>query len=211
VTAVDEVAAVRDHRARELTGADVRALWRAMNEHYGTRVIDKSDATEMRLVARVLDLLGIVDREQFLSRYATTIARRIYVPFQVGEGDAHALWSQVVLCAHEHQHVVQHDRRGLTYEWSYLTSSEARARFEAEAYRCYLELEFWRRGALPSIDELARKLAGYGCDQGDIDLAAKMLRIWAVPIRQGVVLGEASRAVIDWLDAHVPHIRTGQA
>jgi len=201
----------RDHRARELTRADVHSLWRAMNERFDTRVIDKADATEMKLVARVLGLLGIVDRERFLSGYATTVARRIYVPFEIGHGDARALWSRVVLCAHEHQHVVQHDRRGLAYEWSYLTSREARARFEAEAYRCHLELAWWRYGALPSTDELARKLAGYGCGPDDIDLAAKMLRIWAVPIRHGAVLGEASRAVIDWLDAHVPHIRTGQA
>jgi hypothetical protein len=197
----------RDHRRTELAPADVRALWRHMAECYDTRVIHKRDAAEMKVVARVLDALGILDRDRFLATFATTIGRRIYLPFEIGEGDAAALWQQVVLCAHEHEHVVQHDRHGLRYEWSYLTSRAARTRFEAEGYRCHLELDFWRWGTMPSPESLAGKLAAYGCTADDIAVATKMLSIWAVPIRHGAVLGAASRTVIDWLAERVPYIR----
>src|SRR5262245_36467716 len=111
-----------------------------MTDHFGTTVIDKRGAVEMRLVARALDALGILNRERFLDSFATTIRRRIYLPFEIGGGDQGDLWHQIVLCVHEHQHVVQHDRRGLRYEIAYLTDRTERARLEAEAYRCHLEL-----------------------------------------------------------------------
>ncbi len=45
---------------------------------------------------------------------------------------------------------MQHDREGLAYEVSYLADRAARARWEAEAYRSNLELQFWRTGTTPS-------------------------------------------------------------
>jgi hypothetical protein len=204
-------ASTRSPWAPALTSGDAAGLWAHMTDHFGTRVIDKSEAVEMRLIARLLDALRIVDRERFLSNFATTIGRRIYLPFQIGRGDEADLWHQIVLCAHEHQHVAQHDRQGLRFELGYLTDRATRARLEAEAYRCHLELHYWRWGTLPDARELAERLGSYGCRPEDIDLAERMLRIWAVPIRHGAVLGEASQVAIAWLDEHVPHLRAAKA
>jgi hypothetical protein len=200
-------ARARSPWAPALTSGEVAGLWAHMTDHFGTRVIDKSEAVEMRLAARLLDAVGIVDRKRFLAAFATTIGRRIYLPFQIGRGNEAQLWHQIVVCAHEHQHVVQRDRRGLRFELAYVTDRTERARIQAEAYRCHLELHHWRWGTLPDPRELAESLGSYGCDPADIDLAERMLRVWAVPIRHGAVLGEASQVAIAWLDEHVPHLR----
>jgi hypothetical protein len=187
---------------------EVWAFWRFMQDHYRTTVVNKRDALEMQLVAQALDALGIQSRDRFLRNFTTTLGRRIYTPFEVGSPrGGWDLWSQVVICVHEHQHVVQHDREGLSFEVSYLADRTARARWEAEAYRSNLELHFWRYGTTPSARRIAEVLADYGCRPEDVDVAAKSLALSAVSIRKGAVINEATHVALGWLDEHVPRLR----
>jgi hypothetical protein len=187
---------------------EVWAFWRFMQDHYRTTVVNKRDALEMQLVAQALDALGIQSRDRFLRNFTTTLGRRIYTPFDVGSPrGGWDLWSQVVICVHEHQHVVQHDREGLSFEVSYLADRAARARWEAEAYRSNLELHFWRYGTTPSARRIAEVLGDYGCRPEDVDVAAKSLALSAVSIRKGAVINEATHVALGWLDEHVPRLR----
>ncbi len=187
---------------------EVWAFWRFMQDHYRTTVVNKRDALEMQLVAQALDALGIQSRDRFLRNFTTTLGRRIYTPFEVGSPrGGWDLWSQVVICVHEHQHVVQHDREGLSFEVSYLADRAARARWEAEAYRSNLELHFWRYGTTPSARRIAGVLGDYGCRPEDVDVAAKSLALSAVSIRKGAVINEATHVALGWLDEHVPRLR----
>ena len=187
---------------------EVWAFWRFMQDHYRTTVVNKRDAFEMQLVAQALDALGIQGRDRFLRNFTTTLGRRIYTPFEVGSPrGGWDLWSQVVICVHEHQHVVQHDREGLSFEVSYLADRAARARWEAEAYRSNLELHFWRYGTTPSARRIAEVLGDYGCRPEDVDVAAKSLALSAVSVRKGAVINEATYVALGWLDEHVPRLR----
>ena len=187
---------------------EVWAFWRFMQDHYRTTVVNKRDALEMQLVAQALDALGIQSRDRFLRNFTTTLGRRIYTPFEVGSPrGGWDLWSQVVICVHEHQHVVQHDREGLSFEVSYLADRAARARWEAEAYRSNLELHFWRYGTTPSARRIAEVLGDYGCRPEDVDVAAKSLALSAVSIRKGAVINEATHVALGWLNEHVPRLR----
>ncbi len=187
---------------------EVWAFWRFMQDHYRTTVVNKRDALEMQLVAQALDALGIQSRDRFLRNFTTTLGRRIYTPFEVGSPrGGWDLWSQVVICVHEHEHVVQHDREGLSFEVSYLADRAARARWEAEAYRSNLELHFWRYGTTPSARRIAEVLGDYGCRPEDVDVAAKSLALSAVSIRKGAVINEATHVALGWLDEHVPRLR----
>ena len=188
----------------EPTPETVRALWRHMTGLYGTRVVDKASAVEMRLAAFALGKMGVLDPEAFMRRYTTTVGRRIYVPFEVGRPDErHDLWSQVVVCAHEHQHVEQLLRDGwLRFAGRYLLSSAARAAYEAEAYRSNLELAFWRTGEVPDPGRLAARLRDYGCTGADVAMAQRMLELSAETVRRGGVANRASQKVIAWLEAH---------
>jgi hypothetical protein len=187
---------------------EVWAFWRFMQDHFRTSVINKRSALEMQLVARGLEALGIQSKDRFLKNFTTTIGRRIYTPFEVGSPKGGwDLWHQIVISVHEHQHVVQHDREGLAYEVSYLADRAARARWEAEAYRSNLELQFWRTGTTPSAQRMAEMLSDYGCRPEDVDVAAKSLALSAVSVRRGAVINEATHVALRWLDEHVPRLR----
>ena len=111
---------------------------------------------------------------------------------------------------HEHQHVVQHDREGLAYEVSYLADRAARARWEAEAYRSNLEMQFWRTGTTPAAQRTASVLKDYGCRDEDIEVAAKSLALSALSVKKGAVINEATHVALGWLDEHVPRLRFKQ-
>ncbi len=188
---------------------EVWAFWRFMQDHFRTTALNKRDALEMQLVAQALDALGIQSRYRFLRNFTTTIGRRIYTPFEVGvPRGGWDLWSQIVVCVHEHQHIVQHDREGLSFEVSYLADRAARGRWETEAYRSNLELHFWRYGTTPSALRLAEVLSDYGCRPEDVEVAAKSLALSAVSVRKGAVLNEATHVALRWLDEHLPRLRT---
>jgi len=195
----------------EIQPDEVVSFWRHMQERFGTTTVNKADAVEMQIVAGVLDVLGILDKERFLESFTTTLGRKIYTPFEVGSpNDGWDLWNQVVVCVHEHQHVVQHDREGLSFEVSYVADRAARARFEAEAYRSNLEMHFWRFGTPMRSRPLAELLQDYGCRPEDVEIAAHSLALANVSVRRGAVLNESTRAALDWLDNHAPHLRAQQ-
>ena len=186
-----------------ITSDLTRGLWRMMHERFGTYVVPKSEAREMRLAGHVLDLVGIMDRDTFMHRYTTVWGRRIYPWFTIGEGNENDLWYQMVICVHEHQHVVQFRRDGLLgYGAMYLLSTRQRAMLEAEAYRCNLEMNWWRTGAVSDPLQLAGRLAQYGCKPADIEAAHQYLNRAAHEIRRGKVANAASVVAIEWLEEH---------
>lgn len=194
--------------ASEPTSVHVTTFWDAMQARYGTRIIDKSSAAEMRLVGWFLERIGVLDAATFLERFTTTIGRRIYVPFTPGTPTSrHSLWSQMVICVHEHQHVEQQDRGGsFAFAFRYLTSRAARAAYEADAYRCNLELHHWHTGSIRSPRELAERLRSYGVRDADIDVAETTLVAAARTVKAGGLITPASKVAVAWLRQHAPEL-----
>jgi len=199
-----------------LTSQRVRDFWLHMQNEFGSSVVQKDESAVMKAAASLLDVLDIQDKEQFMKDFVTTLHRTIYIPFIVGvegSGGHWSLWSQIRVCVHENQHVVQSDRDGLPeFAARYLTSSSFRAGYEAEAYGCDLEMEFWRQGAnFNPYDfalQRAQGLKSYGCSEGDIDQAATMLALRAGVVVQGVVETKSSQVAIEWLENNVPGLRS---
>lgn len=191
------------------TPGEVRDLWAHTSSVHGSRVVPKTDSGFMRVVGGVLDTLGVVDREPFLTSYSTTIGRRIFVPFTIGEGDARERWGQVIACAHEHQHVVQAREIGMAeFAVEYLTDRALRTRFEAAAYMTTMELERWRWGrVLTTPVALAGKLRAYAVKGGDLRVAEQIYAGAMAPIEAGHLINEATRTVVDWLEEHAPHVK----
>jgi hypothetical protein len=181
-----------------------------MTYRFGASVVDKKNAVEMQLVSKLLDSLSIVDQSAFLQHFTTTLGRRIYIPFEIGIPTADwSLWGQIMVCAHECQHIVQYDELGaLKFAWQYITKTAGRTKLEAYAYRCQLELNFWRTGQLLSAHELASSLKSYGVTAADIQVAETMLKMSGESVCRGAVINPTSRAAMDWLNLHAPEIRT---
>ena len=183
----------------------VRGLWAFMQDRYRTTVHAKADALEMVAVGFALERMGVLSAEEFLKRYATTLGRRIYVPFAIGEGAD--LWGQMALCAHEHQHVEQLDREGLSFVWNYLSRPAKRALYEADAYVTTLEMHFWRTGELLSADDLSAQLRAYAVGETDIAVARQALAMASVTVRAGGIVTGAARVALGWLEANAPELR----
>lgn len=185
----------------DLTPALTRRFWRAMSERYGTRVVPKKRSPLMHLVGAGLGLIRVMSYRRFMERYTTVVAGRIYPWFAIGEGDQEALWYQIVVCVHEHQHVIQARRDGLSgFHLPYLLSARRRALIEAEAYRCNMEMNWWKNGRFREPSDLAGRLAEYGCGQEAVDAARRYLQRAADRVRRGDIANEASRFAIDWLE-----------
>jgi hypothetical protein len=186
----------------------VRGLWQHMTSYYGSQVADKSNSALMRLVADALQLFGVEKASDFLTQFTTTVATTIYIPFEVGvESGGWTLWEQILICVHEHMHVYQWRTEGVGFAAKYLTSSAARAEFEAEAYRSAAELSWWRCKQLVPPAALADHLRAYGCSQADINSASQIIALSEETIRRGGIVNPPTAVALAWLDANAPELR----
>ena len=155
---------------------------------FGATVVNKRDALEHHGIGLVLQVRGILDVEEYLDNYATTLGTVIAWP---------AGNTSVVLLAHELRHVQQYNRTGLTafelaldtarkfilqqrflallaqfpttqstidldglaeFAWRYVTDKLERALFEVDAYLVQAELEFAISGRIWKLDEVMHHL-----------------------------------------------------
>jgi hypothetical protein len=136
------------------------------------------------------------------------VADTIYLPFQIGdESTGWSLWEQIVICAHEHEHVLQWRREGVAFAAKYLVSSAFRAAYEAEAYRSAAELSWWRWRQVVPPASLAAHLTAYRCSQADINSAAQIIQLAEATIERGGIINPPTAAVINWLSANAPGLR----
>jgi hypothetical protein len=200
----------------EPTPDDVRAFCAHMARECRASVRPKADAWEMRAAAAGLHVLGVFglhvpSAEDFARRYVTTLGRTVFVPFEPGDASGPwSLWEQMMVIAHECEHIRQRAMRHLgAFEIDYLTSGALRAQLEADAYRCNMELHRWRFGDVPAgmPHALASTLLAYGCTRADVEVCELHLRSSAETSRRGGVLSHAAATAIEWLDEHAPHLR----
>ena len=155
-------------------------FWTKMCKYFGTRWKYKRDAWEAKVIAKILDVRGIVSYNNWMNNYATILGRTIYIPFKPGQDlEMFSARKQISLCVHEHQHYYDACERGkVRWSWEYLTSSEKRAAAEASGYKTNLEMHLWFTGGLfqhfPStIGTLLR--ATYDCDMKDVLVAENVM------------------------------------
>jgi hypothetical protein len=195
----------------ETTPQLVKDFWAFMSKETGSDIIQKADSELMKLVAWFLDVVNIQEDEQFMKDFTTTLHNNIYIPFEIGVGSPAELWQQMKTCVHEHQHIEQGERDGwLTFGGRYLTSPSYRANYEAEAYGCDMELEYWRNP--PGFDAATygknrvKSLKNYGCSAEDIEQAQQTIAIRAQVLEQGGVENKMTQLALKWLNEHAPEL-----
>jgi hypothetical protein len=178
-----------------ITSEDTQDLWHYMCQKYGTIVVNKASASEMRVIAAALSAMGIMDAKTFMKKYTTTIGDRIYPSFEIGDenGPVPLIW-QVSACVHEHVHVRQFKEADFTVE--YCLDSGKRTRFECEAYRASMEMEYWCYGkcSLPAV--YIRSMKGYALDEEDIAYARNFLgQAYRIICKGGITTPETKVAI----------------
>lgn len=186
-------------------------FWAHMQKEYGSDVIQKADSDLMKLVAKFLDVAGIQDDETFMTRFTTTLHNNIYIPFTLGDPSTRSLWSQIRLCVHEHQHIEQGQREGwIKFGGEYLTSPSYRANYEAEAFGCDMEMEYWRQGTGFDAKAYGQRrvevLKMYGCKPEHIEQAKQTIALRADVLVQGGLENKCSQLAVAWLNVNAPEL-----
>lgn len=190
-----------------ISSAHVVEFARYMSAVYATEYVAKGDSVAMALAASALDSMGILNSQDFLRDYTTTIGRRLFLPFSIGEpSDRFSLWGQIKIITHEHQHVRQLDDDGpVAFAAGYIFDGNERARYEAAAYATAFELSRWAGLALDQPKALAEKLAHYGCSQAQQDYAEGILTSYRNTVESGgwLINAAAASTAIEWLQRNV--------
>ena len=193
---------VSKHVQHDLVPEDVIEFWRVMLARYNTRILNINDPADNSLVQHGLSRMGVTD-PNVLQNYAITFGTAIYLPFTPGKAvPKWPLWDQIKTCLHEHFHVARSRQfEGVEYGFIYQTNSTSRAYFEGEAYRTQLVLEWRYKGKTSDPEALAEKLRAYKCNDSDISMVAKILRLSLFSIKRGAVPDSVTQFACDWLDA----------
>lgn len=183
----------------DLTPTEVIGLWAELESKFRLRLIDKQDSEEMVFLGDVLEQLGVMDQQQFLDGYATTIGRSVYLPFELGNSDSRSLISQARTICHEAQHGHQHSTKGRS-RWAikYVADPAFRGAEEAEAMTTSCEVHFLLTGKVLDPRLQAEKLANYALGEDDIDTVAKRLNSAFKTVKAGGITTPAGKVARDF-------------
>lgn len=157
----------------DITPEFVRAVWAHLQDAHGSRVRPKAEAPLMKIAARITARRTTMTQESFMTKAVTTLGRRIFVPFKIGEPTPEFdLEAQLLLGPHEHTHVVQWQKQPLRFWTRYARDTRKRALYEAEGFVTEFEASN-TFGLLPRWTPAQRvnTLRSYGVDELDMDAA----------------------------------------
>lgn len=174
-----------------------------MSRKFHFEIINKGGSDLMGLVSNALEILGIMDKEKFMKRYAMTIVnpftdeKFVYIPWTPGVGSQTARAYQLRVLAHEVEHTLQGE--SLKFVPRYFYSKSHRAHYEAKAIRAELELWWYLYGIPMNTEAASRRLAAYQVRSSDIRVTKKELDLANRVICRGAIGTDAGKAAIGWL------------
>jgi hypothetical protein len=188
---------------KQLDSSIVKEIAIKLSNHYNTKMISKSQSTFILIIANILSIFKIIDKNKFMKFYATTILKTIYLPFEVGD-EKNSDWSlnsQLAIITHEHQHVQQSNKLGaVNFIFKYLFNNYQRMLLEVEAYTCNLEINFYLIDDVYDIKYIVSSLKNYAISDENIVIAEdKLIRAKNLVLSK-VISTESSNFVIKNLD-----------
>lgn len=178
-----------------------KMFYKFMTKEYNLKIVNKADSSSMKIISWFLNSIGIVNQEDFLKNFTTTIGRTIYIPYKIGEGDIWEIYGQIKTLVHEVVHVEQCNKEGFAkFSYNYIFNKDKRAEYEAEAYRTDMVLDFHFSGAFRQPHEIVKSLRSYGLDKKHIEYAEKYLELSKHAIERGATFNAVTKKSIDWLE-----------
>lgn len=171
---------------------------------FGAEYKNKNDSEFMKLVAKFLDSLNILKKEDFLNEFTTTIGTIIYTPFELGvDGSSgYDLWNQVSVLVHELVHVCQFKKNPAEFTILYIADKSDRATYESQAYGADLEMHWWMYGKGYDLKRRAQSLLSYGLSQEYCDYMEQFLATYNDVFQQGGSVSEVAKWAKEWLTEH---------
>lgn len=179
----------------------------ALCQHFDANIRTKNNK-QMRVALAAFDVAhffadGFPTSSDFLNNFATTIGSEIFVPESILAGDGKRL---IALLAHECEHVVQFKKHGFIMPWWYLTESEERAGYEANAYGAGQDVLHEMGWPMPAkVEDVGPSLAtSYHLQPEDVSLATDMLRSHLASIGRHVHTTDAAKFVLSQIELYAP-------
>jgi len=186
----------------QITPELVKEFWKDALKEFGAKSVDKNDSGFMKSIGWFLDAINVLDKDDFLENFTTTIFTTIYRPFEIGnEDDGWDLWHQITICVHELVHVMQYKDDPIGFTFSYVASKSSRSDYEAKAYAADMEMHHWRYGTIYNIERRMQSLKSYGVDQEHIDFAIQVLESISETVLEGATINDVAAWAMDWLEA----------
>lgn len=187
----------------QITPELVKDFWKDALEKFDAKSVSKDDSSFMKSIATFLDAIKILDKEDFMDRFTTTIFRTIYRPFKIGDPSNYSLWAQITVLVHELVHVKQFEADEVGFTVGYITTESSRAAYEADAYSADMEMHYWMYGEIYNIKERAGNLKYYGLEQDEIDFAASVIESNSLTIQNSdAAVNEVAAWAMTWLENH---------
>jgi len=186
----------------QVTPELVKEFWKDALKKFDAKSVDKDDSTFMKSIASFLDAIKILDKEDFMDRFTTTIFKTIYRPFKIGDTSNYSLWGQITVLVHELTHVLQFEANEIEFTVGYITNESSRAAYEADAYSADMEMHYWMYGEIYNIKDRAANLKYYGLEQDEIDFAASVMESNSLTIlNSDAAVNDVAAWTMDWLEA----------
>lgn len=173
---------------------------RHMANTFGFQILPKS-SPEIAAIAALIERFAPIDSAVFLKKYSTTLCDEVYIPYEIGKGSKSELYRQIRVITHEAQHVADF-RDNPASMVLYITMCSERAKIEARALSTAIYLDWWYKGKIPNLTNLAKKLHYYGLDATDQAMVRAHLLIHAPIARRGVPNNLVIKKGIAWLNDH---------
>jgi hypothetical protein len=188
---------------KKVTSKDTIAFHRSISRKYRFKIIRKQDSHLMHIVANALEVMKVVDADEWMKRFAITIVepltdkKWVYVPWEPGNHGTKSLISQNCILAHESEHSIQGEN--VRFGPRYLTDEAYRSRMEFYAMRPQMELyRFFTRGKTLDTRKLANILRYYDVRKSDIRVTKKKLDIVNVAVKRGIVSSTVGKYSVRW-------------
>ncbi len=186
-----------------LTPKLVKAFYVAIAKQYDIEFVDRRDSTLMKMIGTFLDGIGILDKEDFLNNFTTTIGSYVYINYTPGDtSTGHSLAGQIETALHEAVHVCDFDDDPVGFMVRYLVDKSARTEYECRAYAAGLEWQWKTTGGSYDITLRAQSLLSYGLKQEHCDFMRQYLEIQDDVFRQGGAVSPVVEWAWRWFEEH---------
>ncbi len=174
----------------QVNSKQVKDFYKIMSKKYECDIVDKDDNIMMEGISYFLDGIGIMDKEEFLNNFTTTIFDNIYVPFEIGNATECSLNTQISILIHELVHVRQFNESKIKMPIAYLINSADRAMYESEAWSANIEFLYKRGYTIKEshLDHYSKKFKKYGGNSKDILVIKNKMKSDLAMIQQNIPL-----------------------
>lgn len=187
----------------QITPELVKEFWKDALVKFDAKSVDKDDSTFMKSIGTFLDAIKVLDKEDFMERFTTTIFKTIYRPFKIGDTANYSLWGQITVLVHELVHVLQFEDDEVGFTVGYIANESSRAAYEADAYSADMEMHWWMYGEIYDIKRRASALKHYGLEQDEIDFAASVIESNSLTVQNSdAAVNEVAAWAMTWLEEH---------